>query len=81
MTETATLRLAKLQEAVGKFIAGDYPNPRNHRPGKCDHGIYYWEECCQCNDAFLSAALAESLESPPALSASGVSVPEKDAGK
>ena len=53
-------RLTALQVSLEKYLAGDYPNPRQHRPGKCEHGTFYWEQCETCNDNYLIAALAAS---------------------
>lgn len=54
------IRLGRLQGAIEKFLAGDYPNPRQHRPGKCQHGTFYLESCEACNDEYLEAALVAS---------------------
>lgn len=48
------LRIA--QEAITKFLDGDYENPRRHRPGQCAHGIWYWQACENCADAHFEAA-------------------------
>lgn len=53
-------RLVDLQTALEKYLAGDYPNPRKHRPGRCEHGILYFDQCEECNDNYLAAALAAS---------------------
>jgi hypothetical protein len=52
--------LTALQTAIEKYLAGDYPNPRQNRPGTCEHDVNYWQQCEACNDNFLSAALAAS---------------------
>ena len=62
-TPSAETRLALLQEGLEKYLRGDYPNPRDHRPGKCEHGVYYWEQCETCNDAFLQSILDRSKQS------------------
>lgn len=54
-------RLVALQDDLKKYLAGDYPNPRQHRPGKCQHGQFYWEQCETCNDNWIQAALDRSL--------------------
>lgn len=63
---SAETRLAGLQEAVAKYLAGNYKNPRTerHRSGKCSHGRWWFDECEQCNDEFLSAALKHSQVAP-----------------
>jgi hypothetical protein len=49
--------LEGLREGLKRFLQGDYPNPREHRPGTCSHGVNYWETCEQCNDDFLKTLL------------------------
>lgn len=50
-------KVAQFIILLTNYLAGDYPNPRSGRPKDCEHGIHYWQECEQCNDAFLSAGL------------------------
>lgn len=54
---SAQERLEELQHKIQMFLDGDYPNPRLHRPGQCEHKIWYWESCESCNDAWLKSAL------------------------
>ena len=49
--------IQRLRAGIQAILDGDYPNPRDHRPGKCEHGIYYWEPCEQCLDSALLAIL------------------------
>jgi hypothetical protein len=46
-----------LRKAIEDYLNGDYECPRRHRPGKCKHGIFYWEACEQCVDDHFQAAL------------------------
>tara|TARA_B110000503_G_C7023740_1_gene360923 strand:+ start:500 stop:745 length:246 start_codon:yes stop_codon:yes gene_type:complete len=55
-------KLVALQTALEKYLAGDYPNPRQNRPGTCEHDVNYWQQCETCNNNFLAAALAASLK-------------------
>ena len=57
--ERAEAEVARLRAAIKAVIDGDYPNPRDHRPGNCKHGVFYWEDCHQCIDEWLTKALAE----------------------
>lgn len=50
---------ARLRKGIEDYRAGDYPNPRRHRPRTCPHGLSYWQECDACNDAALAAILAK----------------------
>ena len=43
----------QLQAAIDNFLAGDYPHPRAYRPDSCPHGKYYYEECPECDAAYL----------------------------
>jgi hypothetical protein len=56
--EKAKAEAARLRAAIQAVIDGDYPNPRDHRPGQCKHGREYYEDCGSCVDEFLTAALA-----------------------
>jgi hypothetical protein len=51
-------RLADLRGGIDAYLAGDYPNPRDHRPHKCQHGTYYYEECGQCDEEHFTRVLA-----------------------
>lgn len=50
--------IARLRKGVEDYRAGDYPNPRTHRPHPCPHGCNHWQECDACNDAALAAILS-----------------------
>jgi hypothetical protein len=39
----------RLRGGIEAFLAGDYPNPRQHRPSNCEHGRPYYEECGACD--------------------------------
>ena len=49
---------AILRKAIEDYLAGDYDNPRRHRPGDCRHGRPYYEECEACNTEHFTRALA-----------------------
>lgn len=49
----------RLRGIIQNVLDGNYPNPRDHRPGTCKHGTHYWKTCEQCLDEYLSAALAQ----------------------
>ena len=48
----------RLRVGIQAYLDGDYPNPRQHRPESCGHGIPYYESCEQCIDAHFTAILA-----------------------
>lgn len=48
---------SRLRAGIAAFLAGDYPNPRQHRPGKCEHGTPYYEECGACDGAHFERLL------------------------
>lgn len=54
----AAERLDGLRRGIEVYLAGDYPNPRDHRPHKCKHGTYYYEECGQCDEEHFTRVLA-----------------------
>lgn len=56
--------IERLQFGIQAYLDGDYPNPRAHRPGKCQHGIYYYEPCENCDAAWFTALLAPTPPSP-----------------
>jgi hypothetical protein len=47
-------KLADLRAAVQHVLDGDYPNPRQHRPGKCGHGVYYCRNNRRRSDYLIS---------------------------
>ncbi len=52
--------IERLRSGIQAMLDGDYPHPRSYRsaPGmQCPHGIIYYEECSQCNDAWLQGLL------------------------
>lgn len=51
---------SKLRAGIQAYLSGDYPNPRDHRPGKCQHGASYWEECTNCSIEHFTKVLEES---------------------
>lgn len=53
----ANLEIMRLRAGICAMLSGNYPNPRDHRPGRCRHGVHYWEECGQCSDAWLEHIL------------------------
>jgi hypothetical protein len=57
MTDLETAARAAL-EAMQAVVSGDYPNPRDHRPGQCSHGRYYYEDCLSCVDEWLAPHIA-----------------------
>jgi hypothetical protein len=48
----------RLRGGIEAFQLGDYPNPRDHRPGNCPHGRPYYEECGACDAAHFTKLLA-----------------------
>src|SRR6185437_14321809 len=52
-------------KAMNDYLAGDYANPRDARPGKCEHGIFYFEPCENCIDAHFQLTLARIAELVP----------------
>lgn len=51
-------RLTDLEAGIRNYLSGDYPNPRNHRPGTCEHGTRYWELCAKCDTEHFEKVLA-----------------------
>ena len=49
LTENDQLRSAldAARKGINDFLAGDYPNPRNH---ECEHGRQRWEDCTTCDE-------------------------------
>ena len=47
----------RLRSGIQAILDGNYPNPRKHRPGKCPHGMAYYEACENCVDDALSALI------------------------
>jgi hypothetical protein len=56
--DEARAALREARAAMHAVVTGDYPNPRDHRPGQCKHGTFYWVDCGQCIDEWLEAAVA-----------------------
>lgn len=57
---TDTQKLEMLRAAVSNVLSDNYPNPRNYRglhPNKCKHERMYYEDCVNCIDEYLEAAL------------------------
>jgi hypothetical protein len=52
-----TQKLTMLRAAVENVVNGNYPGPRQERPGKCRHGVYYYDACENCINEYLIAAL------------------------
>lgn len=52
----------RLRKGIRDFLDGNYPNPRKHRPDKCGHGIYYYDQCEQCNDDYFVKLLLTNAE-------------------
>lgn len=52
----------RLRAGIEAFLAGDYPNPRQCRPGKCEHGTPYYEECGRCDGAHFERLLAQRAD-------------------
>lgn len=46
-----------LRRAIEDYLSGDFPHPRHYRPGKCPHGIFYWNECEACTTKHFERAL------------------------
>jgi len=57
------LKIAR--KAMTDYLAGDYVSPRNFRPDKCEHGIFYFETCENCIDQHFVRALARIAELVP----------------
>lgn len=55
--DAALARAERMEKAIRDFLTGDYPHPRSHRPGRCEHGVSYWEECARCDIAHFEAVL------------------------
>lgn len=51
-----------LREGLASIEAGNYPNPRNHRPNGCEHGAAYYDACDRCIDVYIVRTLSR-LES------------------
>jgi hypothetical protein len=56
MTDPVTNE-AILRKAITDWLAGDYDNPRQHRPLYCRHGTIYYQLCLQCDEAHFQKAL------------------------
>ncbi|WP_407529249.1 hypothetical protein [Methylobacterium oryzisoli] len=54
----AAREIERLRAGIRAYLDGDYEHPRRHRPGKCAHGAYYYEECGSCIDAHFTALLS-----------------------
>ena len=48
-----------LRKGIEDYIRGDYLHPRKYRPKNCPHGVYYWDECEQCNVEHFQKVLDE----------------------
>jgi hypothetical protein len=48
---------SKLRQGIQDYLDGNYEHPSKHRPGKCEHGVYYYEECGACIDAHFEMVL------------------------
>lgn len=48
----------RLRAGIEAFQAGDYQNPRQHRPGNCPHGRPYYEDCGACDAEHFTRLLA-----------------------
>lgn len=57
MTMTTSERAVILEKAIVDYLDGNYPHPRQYRPGKCPHGIFYWDDCGACIDKHFQRAL------------------------
>ncbi len=51
--------LAAVRGAIQKWLDGDYPCPRSYRPNDCPHGMGYYRECGECEDAYWTKTLVE----------------------
>lgn len=52
--------IERLRSGIQAMIDGNYPNPRAYRSApnkKCPHGVFYYDECEACNDAWLMGLL------------------------
>lgn len=76
LMDEAADEIARLRRGIQDMLDGNYPHPRAHRPGRCPHGVWFYEECPACTDEALQAILtpppAEPEPSEPG-SASSVS--------
>ena len=48
----------RLRAGIGAYLHDNYPSPRAHMSGKCEHGIYYPDACEDCISAHFIALLA-----------------------
>lgn len=62
----ARAEIERLRAGIQDMIDGDYPNPRDHRPLKCRHDTWYYEECKYCNDEWLQKLLSDQKSLPEA---------------
>lgn len=53
--------IVRLRAGIEAYLTGDYPNPRQHRPGNCEHGVPYYEECGACDCAHFMRLLAAEV--------------------
>lgn len=54
----ALAEIERLRAGISAYLTGDYPNPRDHRPGNCPHGHPYYEECMRCDSEHFERLLA-----------------------
>lgn len=58
---TAIHEVIRLRKGIQDFLDGNYENPRQHRPGKCSHGQYWYQGCDQCDEAYFTALLSSGV--------------------
>jgi hypothetical protein len=54
----------RLRKGIQDYLDGNYDHPRAHRhePAKgCKHARFYYEDCSECDSAYFSALLGETV--------------------
>lgn len=57
----ARAEITRLRAGIQAMLDGNYPNPRSYRPGKCPHGLAYYEACENCAYEWLAGLLNPTL--------------------
>lgn len=50
--------IIRLRKGIKDYLDRNYVSPRESRPGKCVHGIYFYASCGNCIDEHFTKLLA-----------------------
>jgi hypothetical protein len=56
----------RLRQGIQDYLDGNYKSARSYRPGKCPHGLWYFNECENCNDEYFHSLLDAPKDVPDA---------------